>query len=75
MTANSRRGLLKRSAADVALAALLPAAARELEARPLETPIGMTQMGTATLDGPVQDGVTTMDAVKRALQQDQQKKP
>ena len=28
--------------------------------------IGMTQMGTATLDGPVQDGMTTMDAVKRA---------
>ena len=151
MTANSRRGFLKRSAADVALAALLPAAARELEARPLDMPIGsqawphrkrisdgdfaglcrdmaalgignlelcspaypefvsladgkrtrliledhglkcpsahfemeelrtrqqqaiawahaigMTQMGTATLDGPVQDGMTTMDAVKRA---------
>jgi sugar phosphate isomerase/epimerase len=28
--------------------------------------IGMTQMGTATLDGEVQNGVTTMDAVKRA---------
>ena len=28
--------------------------------------VGMTQMGTASLDGPVQDGVTTMDAVKRA---------
>ena len=28
--------------------------------------LGMTQMGTASLDGPVQDGVTTMDAVKRA---------
>ena len=151
MAADSRRGFLKRSAADVALAALLPAAARELEASPLDMPIGsqawphrkrisdgdlaglcrdlaalgvvnlelcspaypefvgladgtqarhileghglkcpsahfemeelrtrqqqaiawahaigMTQMGTATLDGPVQDGMTTMDAVKRA---------
>jgi sugar phosphate isomerase/epimerase len=28
--------------------------------------IGMTQMGTATLAGPMRDGVTTMDAVKRA---------
>ena len=28
--------------------------------------IGMTQMGTATLAGPMQDGVTTMDAVKSA---------
>jgi len=28
--------------------------------------IGMTQMGTASLGGRVQDGVTTMDAVKRA---------
>ena len=28
--------------------------------------IGMTQMGTASLDGPVQNGVTTMDAVKKA---------
>jgi sugar phosphate isomerase/epimerase len=28
--------------------------------------IGMTQMGTASLGGPVQGGVTTMDAVKRA---------
>jgi sugar phosphate isomerase/epimerase len=28
--------------------------------------IGMTQMGTATLRGPMQDGVTTMDAVKKA---------
>lgn len=28
--------------------------------------IGMTQMGTATLDGPVQNGITTMDAVKKA---------
>lgn len=28
--------------------------------------IGMGQMGTASLDGPVQNGVTTMDAVKRA---------
>jgi len=26
----------------------------------------MTQMGTASLDGPVQHGVTTMDAVKKA---------
>ena len=28
--------------------------------------IGMSQMGTASLDGPVQNGVTTMDAVKKA---------
>lgn len=28
--------------------------------------IGMTQMGTASLDGPVQNGVTTMDAVRKA---------
>lgn len=28
--------------------------------------IGMTQMGTASLGGPVQSGVTTMDAVKKA---------
>ena len=28
--------------------------------------IGMTQIGTASLDGPVQNGVTTMDAVKKA---------
>ena len=28
--------------------------------------IGMTQMGTASLDGPVKNGVTTMDAVKKA---------
>lgn len=28
--------------------------------------IGMTQMGTASLNGPVKDGVTTMDAVKKA---------
>jgi sugar phosphate isomerase/epimerase len=28
--------------------------------------IGMVQIGTATLDGPVKDGTTTMDAVKRA---------
>jgi sugar phosphate isomerase/epimerase len=28
--------------------------------------IGMTQMGTATLSGPMQNGVTTMDAVKKA---------
>jgi len=28
--------------------------------------IGMTQIGTATLAGPVKDGVTTMDAVKKA---------
>jgi sugar phosphate isomerase/epimerase len=28
--------------------------------------IGMTQMGTASLDGQVENGVTTMDAVKRA---------
>ena len=152
MTASSRREFLKKSAADVALAALLPVAAQELEANPLGIPIGsqtyphrqrikdgdfaglckdmaalgvgslelcspgyaefasladgkqtrkiledhglevperplrrwrssapdsrqviawaqdigMTQMGTATLDGPVQNGVTTMDVVKRA---------
>ena len=29
--------------------------------------IGMTQMGTASLDGPVKDGVTTMDAVEKAI--------
>jgi len=29
--------------------------------------IGMTQMGTASLDGPVQHGVTTVDAVKKAV--------
>ncbi len=28
--------------------------------------IGMTQMGTASLGGPMKDGVTTMDAVKKA---------
>ena len=28
--------------------------------------IGMTQMGTATLSGPMQNGTTTMDAVKKA---------
>jgi sugar phosphate isomerase/epimerase len=28
--------------------------------------IGMTQMGTATLNGPVKNGTTTMDSVKRA---------
>jgi sugar phosphate isomerase/epimerase len=28
--------------------------------------IGMTQMGTASLNGPVKDGVTTMDAVKKS---------
>ncbi len=28
--------------------------------------IGMTQMATATLSGPMKDGVTTMDAIKRA---------
>jgi sugar phosphate isomerase/epimerase len=28
--------------------------------------IGMTQMGTASLNGPVQNGVTTMDAVQKA---------
>jgi sugar phosphate isomerase/epimerase len=31
--------------------------------------IGMTQMGTATLDGEMQNGVTTMDAVKRAAEE------
>jgi sugar phosphate isomerase/epimerase len=31
--------------------------------------IGMSQMGTATLDGPVQNGVTTMDAVKKAAEE------
>ncbi len=151
MTANSRREFLKKSAADVALAALLPMAAQELEANPLGIQIGsqtyphrkrimdgdfaglcrdlaalgvgslelcspaysefaslaggkqtrgiledqglrcpsahfeleelrtrqqqaiawahdigMTQMGTATLGGEVQDGITTMDAVKKA---------
>jgi len=151
MTTKSRREFLKKSGADVALAALLPVAAKELRANPLGIPIGsqtyphrqrikdgdfaglcrdlgalgvgelelcspayaefaslangketrriledhglkcpsahfemeelrtrqqqaivwahdigMTQMGTATLDGPAQDGITTMDAVKRA---------
>jgi len=151
MAAISRREFVRRSAADVALAALLPVAAKEALANPLGIPIGsqtyphrqrikdgdfaglcrdlaalgvgnlelcstaysefvsladgkqarkiledhglkcpsahfemeelrtrqqkaidwahdlgMTQMGTASLDGPVQDGVTTMDAVKRA---------
>ncbi len=31
--------------------------------------IGMTQIGTATLGGPVQDRATTMDAVKRAAEE------
>jgi len=31
--------------------------------------IGMTQMGTASLDGPVEHGVTTMDAVKKAAEE------
>jgi sugar phosphate isomerase/epimerase len=31
--------------------------------------IGMTQMGTASLNGPVQNGVTTMDAVKKAAEE------
>lgn len=31
--------------------------------------VGMTQMGTATLSGPVQGGATTMDAVKRAAEE------
>jgi sugar phosphate isomerase/epimerase len=31
--------------------------------------IGMTQMGTASLDGQVQNGVTTMDTVKRAAEE------
>jgi sugar phosphate isomerase/epimerase len=31
--------------------------------------IGMTQMGTASLDGPVQNGVTTMDAVQKAAEE------
>lgn len=151
MTAISRREFLKKSAANVALAAFVPLAARELQANPLGMPIGsqtyphrqrikdgdfaglcrdmaalgvgklelcspayakfaslsdgkqtrkiledhglkcpsahfeldelrtkqqqaiawahdigMTQMGTASLDGPVQDGITTMDAVKKA---------
>lgn len=151
MSAISRREFLKKSAANVAVAAILPLAARELQANPLGIPIGsqtyphrqrikdgdfaglcrdmaalgvgnlelcspgypefasladakqtrkivedhglkcpsahfdldelrtkqqqaiawahdigMTQMGTASLDGPVQDGVTTLDAVKRA---------
>jgi len=151
MTAISRREFVKRSAGDVALAALLPMAAREARANPLGMPIGsqtyphrrriedgdfaglcrdmaalgigdvelcspayaeftsladtkqtrkvledhglkcpsahftmeelrtkeqqaiawahdigMIQMGTATLGGPVQDGTTTMDAVKKA---------
>jgi sugar phosphate isomerase/epimerase len=151
MTAISRREFVKKSAGDVALAALLPMAAREALANPLGLPIGsqtwphrqrikdgdfaglcrdmaalgigdvelcspayaefgglagakqtrkiledhglkcssahvtmeelrtrreqviawardigMTQIGTATLDGPVKDGATTMDAVKKS---------
>lgn len=31
--------------------------------------IGMTQIGTATLDGPSEKGVTTMDAVKKAAEE------
>ena len=31
--------------------------------------IGMTQMGTASLDGPVENGVTTMDAVEKAAEE------
>jgi sugar phosphate isomerase/epimerase len=31
--------------------------------------VGMTQLGTATLDGPVKDGTTTMDAVKKAAEE------
>ncbi len=31
--------------------------------------IGMTQVGVSTLGGPVKDGVTTMDAVKRAAEE------
>jgi len=31
--------------------------------------LGMTQMGTASLDGPVQNGVTTMDVVKKAAEE------
>lgn len=31
--------------------------------------IGMSQMGTASLDGPVQNGATTMDAVKKAAEE------
>ena len=31
--------------------------------------IGMTQMGTASLDGPVQNGVTTIDAVQKAAEE------
>ena len=31
--------------------------------------IGMTQMGTASLDGPVQNGLTTMDAVQKAAEE------
>jgi sugar phosphate isomerase/epimerase len=31
--------------------------------------LGMTQMGTASLDGQVQNGVTTMDVVKRAAEE------
>jgi len=151
MTAISRREFVKKSAGDVALAALLPMAAREARANPLGLPIGsqtwphrqrikdgdfaglcrdmaalgigdlelcspayaefgsladakrtrkilqdhglkcssahvtmeelrtgreqvitwardigMAQIGTATLAGPVKDGTTTMDAVKKA---------
>jgi sugar phosphate isomerase/epimerase len=154
MTTKSRREFLKESAADAALVALLPLAAREVGANPLGIPIGsqtyphrkriadgdlaglcrdiaalgvgslelcspaysefasltdgkrtrkiiedhgltcpsahfemeelrtkqpqaiawahdigMTQMGTATLDGEVHDGTTTMDAVKRAAEE------
>jgi sugar phosphate isomerase/epimerase len=151
MTGISRREFVKRSAADVALVALLPLAGREARANPLGLPIGsqtwphrqriregdfaglcrdmaalgigdvelcspayaefggladakqtrriledhglkcssahvtmeelrtrrdpviawardigMTQIGTATLSGPVKDGATTMDAVRKA---------
>ncbi len=31
--------------------------------------VGMTQMGVSTLRGPIQDGVVTMDAVKRAAEE------
>jgi sugar phosphate isomerase/epimerase len=31
--------------------------------------LGMTQMGTASLDGPVQNGVTTMEVVKKAAEE------
>ena len=39
---------------------------RQQEMIALAKDIGMTQMGTATLSGPMHNGVTTMDAVKRA---------